>query len=62
MVMRYVGWILLWILAVVLIWIGGMQYADRDNWTCAYAGGEWDMSVLERQSDGKRIFVSRNHC
>ena len=57
LVMRYVGWVLLAVIAVVLVWIGGMQYADRDNWTCAYAGGEWDMSVFERESDSKRIFV-----
>ena len=49
------------LICAALIWFGGMQYADRDNWTCAYAGGEWNMSVFERH-DGVRVFVNSNYC
>ena len=38
--MREVGYVLIALICAAMIWFGGMQYADRDNWTCAYAGGQ----------------------
>lgn len=61
--MRQVGYVLLFVIAAALIWFGGMQYADRDAWTCQYVGGVTDSTLFESKAESSRkVLVKGNLC
>ena len=61
--MREVGYILIALIGCALIWLGGMQYANRDAWTCQYVGGVTDSTVFESKAESSRkVLVKGNLC
>ena len=63
MTMSTVGYLLLGLIVLAAAFLGGMQYADQDSYSCQYVGGFTDSTVFEDKNDNThKVLVKGNWC